>query len=82
MAGRVDALVTDRFIAKESIQAHAKKMKMVTGDLLFSEQVAMAVAKNNKGLVEKLNEGLKKILANGVYKSISEKYYSEDIRCK
>ncbi len=81
MSGRVDALVTDRFIAKESIQVHAKKLKLLTGELLFSESVAMAVAKGNKDLVSKLNEGLKKILANGVYKTISEKYYSEDIRC-
>jgi polar amino acid transport system substrate-binding protein len=82
MAGRVDALVTDRFIAKEAIGVHAKKAKLVTGDLLFSEQVAMAVAKNNKDLVSQLNDGLKKILANGTYKAISEKYYAEDIRCK
>jgi polar amino acid transport system substrate-binding protein len=82
ISGRVDALVTDRFIAKEAVAVHAKKVKLATGDLLFSEKVAMAVAKNNKELTKQLNEGLKRILANGVYKAISEKYYAEDIRCK
>ncbi|MEY4731046.1 MAG: hypothetical protein RL020_2204, partial [Pseudomonadota bacterium] len=40
------------------------------------------VKKDNKTLREALNKALADIMADGTYKTISEKYFGEDIRCK
>ncbi|NRF68404.1 amino acid ABC transporter substrate-binding protein [Aquincola sp. S2] len=78
---RVDAWVTDRFVALNSLQANpAAGLKM--GDFLFIERIASAVAKGNTGLAGEINKGLAAILADGSYAAISKKYFNDDIRCK
>jgi polar amino acid transport system substrate-binding protein len=81
LAGRVDAWITDKFVGiqgqKSNPGAHINQ-----GEMLFQEKVAMAIAKGNNSLREKLNEGLAKILKDGTYAAISKKYFNEDIRCK
>ncbi len=84
LSGHIDAWITDRFVGKKAIQAHGSKQgkKIVMGDTVFEEKVAMAVAKGNSDLRTKLNQGIEQILKDGTYAAISQRYFSEDIRCK
>jgi polar amino acid transport system substrate-binding protein len=80
-SGRVDAWVTDRFVAKNSLDANpGAGLKM--GDFLFVERIASAVAKGNTGLAGEINKALAAILADGSYATISKKWFNDDIRCK
>ncbi|MFC4427395.1 ABC transporter substrate-binding protein [Deinococcus navajonensis] len=80
MAGRVDAWVGDKFTGLDLIKA--QKGKVVQGDLLFKERIAMAVKKGNSGLLKELNAALAKAQANGTYAKISSKYFGQDVRCR
>lgn len=78
---RVDAWVTDRFVAKEML-AKAPKAGFKTGDMLFIEQVAAAVSKGNQGLADAYNKAFKEAVADGTIAAISQKYFQEDVTCK
>jgi polar amino acid transport system substrate-binding protein len=81
LTGRVDAWVTDRFVAKQALDANPNAgMKM--GDFLFIERIASAVAKGNTSLAGEINKALAAIQADGTYAAISKKWFGEDIRCK
>lgn len=82
LAKRVDALVTDRFLAINALKVHKKRAKLQIGDFILVEKVAMATSKGNKALIAKWNEALKKIVDKGIYQKISQKYFGEDISCK
>lgn len=78
---RVDAWVTDRFVAKEMLQK-AAKAGFHTGDMLFVEQVASAVSKGNNSLADAWSKALKEAIADGSVAAISKKYFQEDVTCK
>lgn len=80
-SGRVDAWVTDRFLAKTALDADPKA-GLVIGDFLFVERIAPAVAKGNQGLATAVNQALAKLLADGGYAEISKRWFKEDIRCR
>jgi polar amino acid transport system substrate-binding protein len=81
VTGRVDAWVTDRFVASNSLAANpAAGMKI--GEFIFVERIAAAVAKGNTSLATEWNKALASILADGSYEKISAKWFKEDIRCK
>lgn len=80
-AGRVDAWVTDRFVAKASLEANPG-MGLKMGDFLFVERIASAVAKGNTSVAAEINKALAAIMADGSYAAISKKWFGEDIRCK
>jgi len=79
--GHVDAWVTDKFVARASLAA-TPGTTLKTGDYLFVERIAAAVAKGNTGLVAEVNKALDAMLADGTYATISKKWFGEDIRCK
>jgi len=80
-SGRVDAWVTDKFVALKALKSGPDAgMKM--GDFLFIERIAAAVAKGNSSLAGEFNKGLAAIVADGTYAKISTKWFGEDIRCK
>ena len=80
VSGRVDAWVTDRFVALKSLSANpGAGMKM--GDFLFVERIAAAVAKGNASLAGEINQALAAIQSDGSYAAISRKWFNEDIRC-
>lgn len=81
MLGRIDAMVTDRFVAREAQKKHQKK-NLKLGDLIFVERVAIAVEKNSPETLVAVNKALSKVLKNGEYKKLSEKYFGEDVRCQ
>jgi len=78
---RVDAWVSDRFVAKEML-AKAPQAGFKTGDMLFIEQIAAAVAKGNTALVDAWNKALKEAIADGSVAAVSQKYFQEDVTCK
>ncbi len=81
ITGRVDAWVTDRFVAKASLAASPNAgMKM--GGFLFVERIAPAVRKGNTTLAAEVNKALAAIQADGSYAAISQKWFNEDVRCK
>jgi polar amino acid transport system substrate-binding protein len=81
MGGRVDAWVTDKFVAIDALNANPKA-GLELGELVFQEQVGMAVAKGNKDLLSKINEGLDGLVKDGTYARLSQKYFQQDVSCK
>lgn len=81
MSGRVDAWVTDKFVALEAVKAN-QAAKLQVGDMVFQEQIAMAVAKGNTELKSELNKALDALKKDGTYLKISKKYFGDDVSCK
>ena len=81
LTGRVDAWVTDRFAARNALQANPAG-GLHAGELLFVERVAPAVAKGDTALADAVSQALKAIQDDGSYAKISQKWFKEDIRCK
>ena len=77
---RVDAWVTDRFVAKE-VAAKNPTAGFKLGELVFVEKVASAVAKGNTGLADAWSKALAETIADGSYAAVSKKYFEEDVRC-
>ncbi|RTH97014.1 amino acid ABC transporter substrate-binding protein [Thermus scotoductus] len=82
LAGRLDAWITDRFVAKEAIKERKLENALQVGELVFQERVAMAVAKGNKSVLGALNQALSDLMKDGTYSQISKKWFGEDVRCK
>lgn len=82
LAGRLDAWITDRFVAKEAIKERKLEGTLQLGELVFQEKVAMAVAKGNKSVLEALNRALADLMKDGTYAQISKKWFDEDVRCR
>lgn len=81
ISGRVDAWVTDRFVAKSAVEKNASAGLKI-GELLFVERIATVVRKGNSELRDQLNKALAELKADGTLKKISEKYFKEDITCQ
>lgn len=77
---RVDAMVTDRFVAKELLRK-SPTAGFHPGDMVTIERVAAAVALGNTGLADAWSQALKAVMADGRYARISQKYFQEDVRC-
>ena len=80
VARRVDAWVTDKFVAKMAIDAHPSA-GMKLGEFVFVERIAAAVAKGNDGLASAYNQALADAMKDGSYAALSRKYFNEDVRC-
>ncbi|MFC4427241.1 ABC transporter substrate-binding protein [Deinococcus navajonensis] len=78
--GQVKAIVTDRFAAIEA-QKNFPKAGLVLGDILWKEQIAMAVAKDNTALRDAVNVALKQVVANGTTAQLSTRYFGQNIGC-
>lgn len=81
LMGRADAWVTGKFVALDALKANPKETLFVS-DAIFEEKIAMAVKKGNSELLAKINESLHKIIADGRYKTLSNRYFGSDISCK
>lgn len=55
--------------------------KLKVGPLLWREEIGMVVAKNNDGLRAEINTALAKVMEDGSYAKLSQKYFKQDIRC-
>lgn len=75
--GRVDAVITDRFVGKLAADEQKLDLKAV-GDLIFVENIGIAFQKGDP-LKDKVNQALKEIKEDGTYQTISKKYFDMDI---
>ncbi len=75
-SGRLDGILADKFVNYEWLKSDAGKDFEFKGDAVFdNDKIAIAIRKGDTKLRDKLNAGLKAILANGTYKKINEKYF-------
>lgn len=74
--GRTDGLVTSRFVG---LQAPKEYNLVPVGELLYTENIGIAVRKEDTELLENLNKALKTIIENGTYDEISQKYFGRNI---
>ena len=79
--GRVDAWVTDKFVAKGALEADPEA-GLHMGDFVFVERIATAVKKGNTSLAQAIDKALADLMADGTYERISKKYLGEDVRCR
>lgn len=70
--GKIDAIVIDKAPAKVFLSQN-EDIKQV-GEEMSSEEYAIAVAKGNTELVEKLNKAIEELQADGTFDAIINKY--------
>ena len=68
-------------LAKAALEADPKA-GLQMGEFLFVERIAPALSKGNAGLTGAVNQAMAKLMADGGYATISQKWFKEDIRCK
>ncbi len=84
-AGRIDLFLADSIAAKEGFlqKPEGKDFTFIGPDLTdakwFGEGAGIAVRKEDKDLVKKLNDAIQKIRKDGTYKKIQDKYFDFDV---
>lgn len=74
--GRLDAVVADnQVVAEFSKKLGADQFKVVEDPSIPVEQYGFVVKKGDQEMLNKLNEGIKKIQEDGTYQKIYEKYF-------
>lgn len=71
--GSVSALINDKPVTLEYMKQQEGKIKIV-GDTLNEETLGIAVAKDNKELLDKINKGLANIKKSGEFDKLLEKW--------
>jgi len=74
--GGIDIVIIDEMPAKELVNSIAG-VKLINV-ALTDEEYAIAVRKNSLDLLKDVNAALKKIIADGRFKAIVDKYFEED----
>ncbi|WP_017901600.1 ABC transporter substrate-binding protein [Pseudomonas asplenii] len=75
-AGRLDAILADKYVNYEWLKSDAGKAYEFKGDPVEeSDKIGIAVRKKDDALRERLNAALKEIIADGTYKKINDKYF-------
>ena len=80
-AGQIDAWVTDRFVGAALLKAKPGA-NFDLGQMLFPEMIAMAVAKDERELKDKINGALAALVKDGTYLALSRRYFNQDIGCQ
>lgn len=75
--GGADALINDHPVNQYYVSKSKKDYKIV-GEILESEYYGIAVKKGNTELLEKINNGLKKLKENGEYAKLYKKWFGEE----
>ena len=76
--GRSDGLVTAKFVGLQAPEKYGVGIKPV-GPMLYAEDIGIAVRKADEKLLSALNESLAKIIENGTYEEISNKWFGVNI---
>lgn len=77
--GRIDAVMTDKIVGLNAIKKSNYPFKLA-GELVYVEKMGIAIRKDSPELLAAVNDALSKMMDDGAYKQISEKYFNEDIR--
>ena len=80
-AKKIDAWISDKFTIMETLNKNPDA-GIVTGEQVFVERVSLIMRKNNKEFMDKINQALADLTADGTLKTLSEKYFKQDITCK
>jgi len=82
--GRVDGVITDRLVGMGAMrEIRGGDGLIMVGELLRTEEMAIAVNKNDVELLEKLNEILEEMHSDGTLTEISKRWHEgEDITVK
>lgn len=79
-AGRTDAVLADMYVAYEWLNsADGANFAFLGEPIDIKDHIAIAVRKQDKELVKKLNAAIDAIRANGTYAKINAKYFPFDI---
>jgi polar amino acid transport system substrate-binding protein len=71
--GTIDAVIYDNSLSQIYINTNPGKLKTV-GNLMTEENYGIAVCKDNKKLLDKINNGLKKVRDEGIIDSLIKKW--------
>jgi len=77
--GRLDAVISDKIVGLSAINKNHYAFKLA-GNLLYEEKMGIAIRKDSPKLLEAVNNALGKMMEDGTYQQISEKYFKADIR--
>ncbi len=80
-AKKIDAWISDKFTILETLSKNPDA-GIVAGEQVFVERVSLIMKKNNKEFMDKVNQALADLTKDGTLKTISEKYFKQDITCK
>lgn len=75
--GGVDAVVADNGVINNFLLNNKATFRIVADNTFSKEHYGIAVKKGNRDLLEKINQGLASIRADGTYQRIYDKYFSE-----
>jgi polar amino acid transport system substrate-binding protein len=75
---RTDGLVTGRFVGLAAPKKYDVDLIPV-GEMLYAEDIGIAVRKGDTEFLKTLNEALATIIANGTYNEISQKWFNTNI---
>jgi ABC-type amino acid transport system permease subunit len=74
----VDGVITDRLVGIQGMKAMIGGDRlMMVGDLLRTEEMALAVRKTDQALLDKLNEIISELHSSGRLSEISQKWFDE-----
>ncbi len=80
-SGRMDAILGDSVLINYYMQKKPGVFRVLPG-VVANEEYAVGVKKGNENLVKLLNDGFKKVQANGEAAKISEKWFGTDLTIK
>jgi len=75
---RADGLVTGKFVGLQAPEKYDVDLEPV-GELLYSEDIAIAIRKEDTQLLDAVNNALQAIIDNGTYEEISNKWFGQNI---
>ena len=75
---RLDGLVTGRFVGLQAPTKYGVDLVAV-GEMLYAENIGIAVRKEDEDFLSALNKALEAIIANGTYEKISQKWFNTNI---
>lgn len=76
--GSIDAVIMDIPVNNKYVELHPEEVRIAAEFVVpegEEEQFAIAVAKDNLELLEKLNAGLRNVKENGTYDELFDKYF-------
>lgn len=77
--GRVQGVITDKVVGASIIKEKGYAFKPV-GELFDSEEIGIALNKNEEAFLQEINKHLKAMMEDGTYEKISQKWFNGDIR--
>jgi His/Glu/Gln/Arg/opine family amino acid ABC transporter permease subunit len=75
--GRISGFVSDKLLGMYQIKKSKRKF-IPTGELLFKEQMAIPVNKNNKILLQEVNKALSEMRESGELQQLFDKWFSNN----